>query len=65
MTPRKIEWGHQISHLTGLEPPHSTSQKRRSQSQLRGKGEPKKGWTDNEGQNNKVPSGIDWSTMDI
>ena len=65
MTPQKIEWGHQISHLDGSEPPHSTSQKRQSQSWSRGEGEPKKGRTDNEGRNNKVQVGIDWSTTGI
>ena len=65
MTPRKIEWGCQISHLTGSEPPCSTSQKRRSQSRPRDEGEPKKGRTDNEGWNNKVQVSIDWSTTGI
>ena len=65
MTPQKIERGCQISHPNGLEPRHSTSQNRRSKSRPRGEGEPKKGWTDNEGQNNKVQVGIDWSTMGI
>ena len=65
MTPRKIEWGRQISCPTGLEPPRSTSQKRQSQSRPRDEGEPKKGQTDNEGRNNKVQVGIDWSTMGI
>ena len=65
MTPQKIERGRQTSHATGSEPPHSTSQKRRSQSQPRDEGEPKKGCTDNEGQSNKVQVGIDWSTMGI
>ena len=33
MTPQKVERGHQSSHTAGQEPPRSTSQKRRSQSQ--------------------------------
>ena len=33
MTHRKVERGHQSSHMTGQEPPRSTSQKRHSQSQ--------------------------------
>ena len=65
MTPQKIERGHQASHATGSEPPHSTSQKRQSQSWPRDEGEPKKGHMENEGLSNKVQVGIDWSTTGI
>ena len=33
MTPRKVDRGHQSSRTASSEPPHSTSQKRQSQSQ--------------------------------
>ena len=65
MTPRKVDRGHQSSRTAGSEPPHSTSQKRRSQSQPRDEGEPKKGHTENEGLSSKVQVGIDWSTTGI
>ena len=65
MTPRKVDRGHQSSHTAGSEPPHSTSQKRRSQSRPRDEGEPKKGHTKNEGLSSKVQVGIDWSTTGI
>ena len=65
MTPRKVERGRQSSSTAGSEPPHSTSQKRQSQSQPRDKGEPKKGCTEDEGQSSKVQVGIDWSTTGI
>ena len=65
MTPRKVDRGCQSSCTASSEPPHSTSQKRWSQSQPRDKGEPKKGRTENEGQSSKVQVGIDWSTTGI
>ena len=65
MTPWKVDRGHQSSRTASSEPPHSTSQKRRSQSQPRDKGEPKKGRTENEGRSSKVQVRIDWSTMGI
>ena len=65
MIPRKVDRGHQSSRMAGSEPPHSTSQKRRSQSRPRDEGEPKKGCTENEGRSSKVQVGIDWSTTGI
>ena len=65
MTPRKVDRVHQSSRTAGSEPPHSTSQKRWSQSRPRDEGEPKKGRTENEGQSSKVQVGIDWSTTGI
>ena len=65
MTPQKVDRGCQFSHTAGSEPPHSTSQKRWSQSRPRDDGEPKKGHTENEGWSSKVQVGIDWSTMGI
>ena len=59
MTPRKVDRECQSSCTAGSEPPHSTSQKRCSQSQPQDKGEPKKGRTENEGQSNKVQVRID------
>ena len=65
MTPWKVDRGRQSSRTAGSEPPHSTSQKRWSQSWPQDEGEPKKGCTENEGQSSKVQVGIDWSTMGI
>ena len=65
MTPQKVDRGCQSSHTASSEPPHSTSQKRQSQSQPRDEGEPKKGCTENEGRSSKVQVGIDWSTTGI
>ena len=65
MTPRKVYRGCQSSHTASSEPPHSTSQKRRSQSRPRDEGEPKKGRTENESRSSKVQVGIDWSTTGI
>ena len=65
MTPWKVDRGCQSSRMASSEPPHSTSQKRRSQSQPRDEGKPKKGSMKNEGQSSKVQVGIDWSTTGI
>ena len=65
MTPQKVDRGRQSSCMASSEPPHSTSQKRQSQSQPQDKGEPKKGCTENEGQSSKVQVRIDWSTTGI
>ena len=65
MTPKKVDRGCQSSCTAGSEPPHSTSQKRQSQSRPRDEGEPKKGRTENEGRSSKVKVGIDWSTTGI
>ena len=65
MTPRKVDRGHQSSCMACSEPPHSTSQKRQSQSRPRDEGEPKKGRTENEGRSSKVQVGIYWSTTGI
>ena len=65
MTPRKIERGCQTSRAAGSEPPHSTSQKRRSQSQPQDEGEAKKGHTEIDGWSHRVQVGIDWSTTGI
>ena len=65
MTPWKVDRGCQSSRTAGSEPPHSTSQKRWSQSRPRDEGEPKKGRMENEGRSSKVQVGIDWSIMGI
>ena len=65
MSPRKVDRGRQSSCMAGSEPPHSTSQKRWSQSQPQYEREPKKGCTENEGRSSKVQVGIDWSTTGI
>ena len=65
MTPRKVDRGCQSSRTASSEPPHSTSQKRQSQSWPQDKGESKKGRTENEGRSSKVQVRIDWSTMVI
>ena len=65
MTPQKVDRGCQSSRMAGSEPPHSTSQKRQSQSRPQDEGEPKKGCTENEGHSSKVQVRIDWSTTGI
>ena len=65
MTPRKVERGHQSSHTAGQEPPHSTSQKRCSQSRLQDEVDSKKGCTEGDGRSSKVQVGIDWSNTGI
>ena len=65
MTPQKVDRRCQSSCTAGSEPPHSTSQKRWSQSRPQDEWEPKKGHMENEGQSSKVQIGIDWSTTGI
>ena len=65
MTPRKVERGHQSSRMAGPEPPHSTSQKRCSQSRPRDEGESKKGCMEGDRRSNKVQVRIDWSNTGI
>ena len=65
MTPWKVDRGRQSSRTAGSEPPHSTSQKRQSQSRPRDEGEPKKDRMENKGRSSKVQVRIDWSTTGI
>ena len=65
MTPQKVDRGCQSSRTASSEPPHSTSQKRQSQSRPRDEGESKKGRMENEGRSSKVQVRIDWSTTGI
>ena len=65
MTPQKVERGCQSSRTVGSEPPHSTSQRRQSQSRPQDEGQPKKGRMENEVRSSKVQVGIDWSTTGI
>ena len=65
MTPRKVERGCQSSHMAGQEAPHSTSQKRHSQSRPKDEVDTKKGLTEGEGRSSKVQVGINWSNTGI